>query len=425
MGAPPQDRTMGVWTATALVVGGMIGAGVYVLPAQLAPFGIWSVAAWIATLAGSLVLAVVFIALHRAMPEAQSAVALVEIGLGRRAGMLIGWSYWLSIVATNAVLAMAAASYTSAFVPILARSPTEPAVFAVVLIAAVTALNILGTRIAGWFQLGATAAKLIPLVVSSALLLWLFASGEAAPQRLATDIGSASPLAPLAVTMFALLGFEAASVAAARVREPERNVPRAMIGGLLIAGALYIVLSTGIALAMPARELAASPAPFALLFDRFAPGGSGTAIAACAAFAAVGALNGWVLLQGEVPRAMAMSGTLPEWFARSNRAGVPVRTMLLSSTLAIALVLSQLGDGVRQILDFTITLTTATSLWLYLAVALAALRRRVAVVAALLGFGFSLTVMVAVGWWVSLLSLVLMLSGVPFYRRAIKSPAAS
>lgn len=425
MTAPPQDRTMGVWTATALVVGGMIGGGVYVLPAQLAPFGIWSVAAWITTLAGSLVLAMVFIALHRAMPEAESAVALVEIGLGRRTGMLIGWSYWLSIVATNAVLAMAAASYASALVPVLVRSAAEPALFAAALIAAITALNILGTRIAGWFQLGATVAKLIPLVASSALLLWLFATGEAAPQRLETQIGAASPLAPLAVTMFALLGFEAASVAAARVRNPERNVPRAMIAGLFIAGALYMVLSIGIALAMPARELAASSAPFALLFDRFAPGGSGTAIAACAAFAALGALNGWVLLQGEVPRAMAASGTIPAWFDRSNRAGVPVRTMLLSSALAIALVLSQLGDGVRQILDFTITLTTATSLWLYLAVALAALRRRVAVIPAVLGLAFSVTVMAAVGWWVSLLSLILMLSGLPFYRREVRAPAAS
>lgn len=418
MDAQPGTRAFGVWTASALVVGSMIGAGIYVLPAQLAPFGVWSAAAWIVALAGSLALALVFIALHRALPTADSAIALVEIGLGRRAGMLIGWSYWLSIIATNAVLGLAAASYASVFVPILAGSAAAPGLFAAGAIVAITALNVLSTRLTVWFQLGATAAKIIPLVVSSALLLWLFGVGEAAPQPLASPVDAANPLAPLAITMFALLGFEAASVAAARVREPERNVPRAMIAGLLVAGAFYMVLSLGIALAVPADELAASPAPFALLFDRFAPGGSGTAIAVCAALAAVGALNGWVLLQGEVPRAMARTGTLPGWFARSNRAGVPVRTMLLSSALAIALVLSQLGDGLRQILDFTITLTTATSLWLYLAVALAALRLRVAVVAAGVGLLFSLAVMAAVGWWVSLLSLVLMASGLPFYRRA-------
>ena len=87
--------------------------------------------------------------------------------------------------------------------------------------------------------------------------------------------------------------------------------------------------------------------------------------------------------------------------------------------------LSQLGEGLREILDFTITLTTASTLWLYLAVSLAALRARVALVPAVLGLVFSVVVMVAVGWWVSLLSLLLMLSGLPFYRREVTIPAAS
>jgi APA family basic amino acid/polyamine antiporter len=225
--------------------------------------------------------------------------------------------------------------------------------------------------------------------------------------------------------MFALLGFEAASVAAARVRDPARNVARATLGGLLIAGCFYMLLSTGIALAVPAEELAASPAPFALLFDRFAMEGSAALIAACAMLAAIGALNGWVLLQGEVPRAMALTGTLPAWFARSNAAGVPVGTMLVSSALACLLVLSQLGEGLAQVLEFTITLTTATSLWLYLAIAVAALRLRIAPAAAALGLIFSLLVMWGTGWWISLLSLALMLSGLPFYRRPVRSAASA
>ena len=419
-----QDRSFGVWTATALVVGGMIGAGIFVLPAQLAPYGLWSVAAWVVAILGSLALALVFIALHRAYPLAQGAVALCEIGLGPLLGMLVGWSYWLSILATNAVVALAAASYAGVFVPALARSDTAASLFAILLIALFTALNIVGTRAAGRFQIVATIAKLIPLVVASALLAVVFAGGEQ-PQALGTTRGEASPFAPHTATMFALLGFEAASVAAARVRDPVRNVARATIGGLLIAGSFYMVLSTGIALAVPAEQLAASPAPFALLFDRFASGSSAAFIAACAALAAVGALNGWVLLQGEVPRAMALTGTLPAWFARSNAAGVPVGTMLLSSVLAIALVLTQLGDGLAQVLEFTITLTTATSLWLYLAIAITGLRLGIARLPALIGLVFSLLVMWGTGWWVSLLSLALMLSGLPFYRRPVRAPAAS
>ena len=424
MSEQPQERMFGVWTATALVVGGMIGAGIFVLPAQLAPYGLGSVAAWLVAILGSLALALVFIALHRARPEAQGAVALCEIGLGPLGGMLVGWSYWLSIVATNAVMALAAASYAGVFWPALAGSATGAGLFAILLIALLTALNVLGTKAAGRFQVVATVAKLIPLVVASALLVAVFAGGEQ-PQPLASELGEISPLAPLTAAMFALLGFEAASVAAARVRDPARNVARATIGGLLIAGGFYMLLSTGIALAVPAEELAASPAPFALLFDRFATDGSAALVAACAALAAVGALNGWVLLQGEVPRTMALTGTLPAWFARSNAAGVPVGTMLLSSALAIALVLTQLGEGLAEVLAFTITLTTAVSLWLYLAIAITALRLRIAMAPAALGLVFTLLVMWGTGWWISLLSLALMHSGLPFYRRPVRAPAAS
>ena len=126
-----------------------------------------------------------------------------------------------------------------------------------------------------------------------------------------------------------------------------------------------------------------------------------------------------------MPRTMALTGTLPPWFARSNAAGVPVGTMLLSSALAIALVLTRLGDGLAEVLEFTITLTTATSLWLYLAIALAALRLRIAQAPAIFGLVFSLLVMWGTGWWISLLSLLLMLSGLPFYRRPVTDPAAS
>ena len=216
-----EDRTFGVWTATALVVGGMIGAGIFVLPAQLAPYGWWSVGAWAVAILGSLALALVFIALHRAHPQAQGAVALVEIGLGPLPGMLVGWSYWLSILATNAVMALAAASYASVFAPVLSEARAG-GLFAILLIAAFTALNILGTRAAGRFQVVATLAKLILLVVATGLLVAVFAGGESV-QALPSELGEASPLAPLTATMFALLGFEAATVAAARVRDPARN----------------------------------------------------------------------------------------------------------------------------------------------------------------------------------------------------------
>lgn len=410
------SRPFGFWTATALVVGVMIGAGIFILPAQLAPYGAWSILAWVTALAGSLLLAAVFVALHKAHPEAAGAVALVELGLGPLGGMLIGWSYWVSVLTSNAFVALAAAGYASTFVP-LGTDPMVPGLFACLLIAGLTALNILGPRVVGWFQVGSTAAKLTPLILATGLIVYIFASGAAQVQPLPAAPLVDNWLTPLTMTMFALLGFEAASLVAARVDRPEVNVARATMTGLLIAGGLYILLCTGMALALPTDFLAGSPAPFALLFDRFAFTGSGTLVAVCAVISAVGALNGGMLLQGEVPRTMALTGTLSPWFARLNTRGMPVGTILLSSALSIGLVLTQLGEGLGEVLVFMITLTTATSLWLYAAIALTGLRLGVARIPALLGLGFTALVMWGTGWQVSLLSLALMLSGLPFYRR--------
>jgi basic amino acid/polyamine antiporter, APA family len=417
-----EEAPFGFWTATALVVGGMIAAGVFILPAQMAPYGVWSIVAWALAIGGSLLLALVLIALHKALPQAKGAVDLVEHGLGPLPGMLVGWSYWISILCANAVISLTAASYLAAFVPGLADA--RGSLLACVMIFALTLLNIAGTRIAGWFQVGATAAKVVPLLGAALLLGWVAAHGGMGATPLSQPPLDANLFAPLTAAMFALLGFEAASVGAARVRDPERNVARATLAGLAFAGALYMVICTGMALAIPADVLAKSEAPFALLFDSYVGSGSATFIAAAAALAAFGALNGWVLLQGEVPRTMALSGTLPAWFAKSNAARVPVNAQLLSGAIAIGLVLTQLGGGLSEVLTFMVTLTTATSLWLYVAVALSGIRLGAAPWAAWSGLVFTLLVLWGTGWAVSLLSLALMLSGLPFYRRRMEPRAA-
>ena len=409
------EKPFGFWTATALVVGSMIAAGIFILPAQMAPYGIWSIVAWVLAIGGSLLLALVFIALHKQMPQARGGIELVETGLGPLPGMLVGWAYWVSILCANAVISLTAAGYLASFVPGLSGPRTS--LFACGLIAALTLLNIAGAKIAGWFQVGATAAKVVPLLGATILLGWIAVQGKMTAGPLPVPSLGAGVFDPLTAAMFALLGFEVASIAAARVHDPERNVARATMAGLAIAGGIYMLITTGMALTIPADELAKSAAPFALLFDRTIGSGSGTLIAAAAALAAFGALNGWILLQGEVPRALALTGTIPAWFAKSNSAGVPIYTQLLSSAIGIGLVLTQLGDGLREVLTFMVTLTTATSLWLYMAVAISGIRLNAAPWAAWGGLIFALLVLWGIGLGISLLSLVLMLSGLPFYRR--------
>lgn len=409
-------RQFGFWTATALVVGGMIGSGIFMMPAALAPFGWTGALAWTVSIAGALSIAYAIGRLTQEMPHATGAIAIAGAVLGELPGVLIGWSYWVSAWCANSAIAIAAASYLSSIVPVLGATPLAGALTAVTLLWLLTLLNLAGAHRAGQFQVVTTVLKLVPLVAVIAIVLWLGVRGEAqlpALPHTSTLLGGIATAVTL--TLFPLLGFEAAGAVAERVRDPARNIMRATMVGTVVVGLIYILVCSAIVFLLPADAVAASPAPFALFFARFVSAGTSTIIALFAAIAAIGALNCWVLLQGEVPLGMARAGLLPAWFGRVSRADVPVRVLLLSSGLASVLILSTSSPTLGGIFQFLALLTTCATLWFYLAICTAALRRGVAVPAALVGTGFALFALWGAGWQTVGLSLLLMLSAVPLY----------
>ncbi len=114
-------REIGFWTAVALVVGNMIGSGVFLLPASLAPYGGLSLAGWGVSAGGSVLLALVFARLARANPVAGGPYAYTRRAFGDLAGFLVGWGYWISTWCTNAALAVAFVGYLDPFLPSLVR----------------------------------------------------------------------------------------------------------------------------------------------------------------------------------------------------------------------------------------------------------------------------------------------------------------
>lgn len=409
-------RPFGFWTATALVVGGMIASGIFMMPAALAPFGWTATLAWVVSLVGVLSIAYVIGRLTLAMPGATGVVAITGAVLGEATGVLIGWAYWVSVWCANAAIAIAAASYLSAIVPALNATPLTGALTAVALIWLLTLLNLAGARRAGQFQVITTVLKLAPLLAVIVIALLMGVRGEATlpalPQSSVLFGGLATAVT---LTLFPLVGFESAGVAAERVRDPARTIMRATMTGTLVTGLLYIFVCSAIVLLLPANSVAASSAPFALFVGQYWGSGAASLIAAFAAIAAIGALNGWVLIQGEVALGMARAGLLPPWFGKVSRADVPVGVMLLSSTLASLLILTTSRPTLGGVFQFLALLTTCASLWFYLTICLAAVRRRIAVPAAVVGLCFTLFAMWGAGWYALGLSLVLMLTAVPPY----------
>lgn len=410
------ERAFGIWTATALVMGGMIGSGIFLMPAQVAPLGWTGLITWLIVIGGAVLLAWVLTRLTIAMPGETGIVAICGRALGEFPGVLIGWSYWVGIVSANAIIAVTAVRYLSAFVPVLAGTPLAVALSATALIWLLTLLNLAGARAAGRFQVVTTALKILPLVAVVAILAGLALAGGAQFAANPHTPFAAAQLTPaLTIIFFAMVGFEAASLAAARVRDPARNITRATLFGLGLTGLLYLLVCSGIVFALPEPIVANSPAPIALFVETFWGRWAGLATAGFAVIATVGCLNGWVLLQGEVPLGMARAGLLPRWFGWTDRRDVPVGVLVLASIFASVLVLSNASRTGAELLDFMLRLTTAATLWLYLGVCVSALKLGLARIAAAAGLAFALWAMWGSGIEAAGLSLLLMASAVPLY----------
>lgn len=409
-------RKLGLPMATALVVGSMVGSGVFLLPAQLAPFGWNSVVAWAATISGALVLAIVISRLIRALPQSGGPIGIVTATLGPLAGTLIGWSAWISYWTAVATLAIAATSYLSVFLPVLATNRAFAAALTIALIGSVTLLNLRGARTAGGFQLGTTILKLMPLVAVVIILAGLGAKGTLRVIPFPVEgLNFTSITTAASLTLWALVGFEAVGLASDKIDRPAINVGRATVIGTALTGMIYIAVCSGILLTLPQATLAASNAPFSLFIETYWSRDAAVAVAAFAAISAIGAMNGFVLIQGEIPLTMARAGLLPSWFGKINGAGTPVRMQVVSSLLACALVIFNSSKSLGSLFAFMALLSTSATLWLYLALAAASLRLRIAKILAAIGGLYALWTLWGAGFVATSLSLMLMLTALPVY----------
>lgn len=394
----------------------MIGSGVFLLPVSLAPYGWNGVLGWILTIAGTLVLALVLVRLTRALPKAEDTTSFIIAGFGELPGFIITWSYLVSLWVGIAAIAVAGISYLMSLVPAIASTAYGPALATLALIWSVTAINLRGTRSAGNFQVLTLAIKLIPLVLVIILAAMALLGGSAQVAHFdPVSINGSKVNAAASLTLWALLGFEAASLVARRVRDPEVNVPRATILGTGLAGVLYLLVCSAIALLLPQEMISNSSAPFATFVAHFWRPEVAMFIAAFAVVSCVGAVNGWVLVQGELPHAMAERGLLPAWFAQIDERNTPRRNLIIGSLIASAFVLLNSSRSVQGIFEFLILLGTCGALWLYLVCALVALKLNIARGLAMIGAVYSVWALWGAGFEALGWSVVLMLAGLPIW----------
>lgn len=318
--------------ATFVVANNMIGSGFFLLPATLARSGAVTAISWFVATLLAVVLGSAFSRLARDYPNLETPDDYVRPALGRDLSFIASTMYWVSSWIGNNAIAVAAFGYLVMLLPFDGSQPGVQVAGQIALIWLMFAINLLGPKPIARFQSFCVVFGLLPVAM---VLTFGWASFDSTIYEAAWNTTGAawnedkpeaisdlslvfSSLAPI---FWAFVGLETGAMVAGVVRDPSRNVPLATIGGVLIAGVVYLVSSVLVMGIVPAQELSESSAPFALVAGRIFGEWAIPVIAAAAALKASGTLGGWMLVTGESGARAAQRGFLPAIFGRFNARG--------------------------------------------------------------------------------------------------------
>lgn len=412
---------------TALVMGNMIGSGIFLLPASLGPFGGISIVGWLISAAGAVVLALIFAQLSRSVRGAGGPYAFTRAGFGEFPAFLVAWGYWISIWTTNAAIAVAFVSYLSLFWPALTTDNLLACGMSLASLWLLTGVNVRGVHAAGVMQLVTTILKLLPLGAIALIGVFYIDTDHFIPFNASDRPPFSALTATVALTLWAFLGLESASVPADDVEDPARTIPRATLIGTLSTAVVYVLGTAAVMGVIPPSALAESNAPFADAATQMWGRWAGFAIGIGAAVSCFGALNGWLLLQGQIPMAAARDGLFPARFARLSRRGTPVFGLVFSSVLASILLSMNYTRGLVEQFTFIILLATLNTLVPYVFCSMARImmafreagaspgpaKSEIALGAA--GFWFALWAIAGAGQEIVYWGFLLLIAGVPVY----------
>ena len=417
-------RQLGLGMATALVVGNTIGMGIFMQPAALAPFGLNALTGWAAVILGCVCLALTFAALARKLPQADGPFGYVRSTLGEGVAFPALWSYWISCWVTMPVLSIGVVGYFDTVFPSAAKIP--PAVLAVTFMWTFVGVNLLGVKAGGRVQVVTSLLKVVPLVlvlVVGAVSI-LSSPGTYTPNMPTTPLTVHASMGAAAVALYAMLGFESAAVAAGRVTNPEKTIPRATLIGTLIVAIFYVAIVAIGMLVVPQATLAASDAPFVTIVDHLLGPGNGRWISLFVVISGLGCLNGWTLLASELTRTLASHRLLPAVLGDGNRFGAPWASLLMTGALATVVGLMNYSASLVGAFTKLSLIVSAANLPLYVccSFALFAMLRRSPAglspalwVAGFGGIAFAAFAFFGVGWEAFIWALLLSLVGVPIY----------
>ncbi|MET1014064.1 MAG: amino acid permease [Paenisporosarcina sp.] len=385
------NRKLGLWILTALVVGNMVGSGIFMLPRSLSevasPAGVLS--AWLVTGFGVLMLALVFGNLALRKPNLSGGPQIyakelfkTDSNASTLSGFMSSWGYWIGNLAGNIAIITTFAGYLSTFFPALVNQAElftigsftlrvgNALTFTVctLLLWFVHFIILNGMERAGKINFVATATKVIAFLLFIVVGLFAFQKSNILPfvaprfDELGQSIGLIGQVNSAAVaTLWAFIGVESAVVFASRAKKPI-DVKRATMLGLLIALVIYVGISTLVLGMLNHDVLVASDKPLIDAITTVLGPIGGKILAAIGLISLFGSTIGWVMLSAEIPYQAAKQGLFLPSFEKVNKKGIPVYSLVVTNILGQLFIFSTISNTIASAFNFIIIVATLSYL---------------------------------------------------------------
>ncbi|ERI95587.1 amino acid permease [Clostridiales bacterium oral taxon 876 str. F0540] len=423
-------KELGLVVATALVVGNMVGSGIFMLPATLAnssgPGA--TMTAWLLTGIGSIFLALSFAKLGSKIPKTGGPYEFSKLAFGDFIGFMNAWLYWNASWIGNAAIITSIASYTGKLFPIIANNRLAAFLYTSAILWIFTLVNIMGVKKAGIAQTTTTIFKVLLFLMFIVLTAYHFNPNFITPVFPAGK-GTETIPAAAAATLWAFTGFESASVTAGEIKNPERNVKLSTILGMGISVIIYMAISFFAMGAMPQEALAKSSSPIVDILGQYLGSGVTNIILIFSVLGIIGTAIGWIMSTARMSYAAGVDKVFPEVFSKIHtKYNTPHVSLIISSVLVNILLLMNYSKSLLSAFNFIILLATLAYLPVYASTAAAEIMLLVkcegklnvfkfikASIVPLIGFAYSVWAIYGSGAETVMYGFLLILFGVPFY----------
>lgn len=422
-----KPQKIGLLTTTSLVVGNMIGVGIFVLPAVLSNYGSVSLLGWLFTATGALILAKIFSNFSKIIvSKSGGPYVYSKAGFGDFIGFLVAWGYWIACWVGNGAIAIAIIGAASFFVPELATNSVLSVSLGLALIWIFTWINSRGIKESGRIQLITTIIKILPLLFVVIIGIFFFKFDNFPAFNLTGESNFSAISGVATLTLYAFLGIECATIPAGNIENPEKTIPRATMLGTIITTVLYILGTVVLFGILPLDILQNSPAPFAEAAKIIGGDYGGYFVAVGVLISGIGVLNGWILITGQISMATAKDDLFPDFLKKENKKGAPVNGFLVGGVLSSIVMLMNYTEGLVEQFEFIVQLTVLVALMPYLftaaSYALIVIEKKLhtkswikTFVLSALGFSYSLWAIYGSGADTVYYGFLLLLLGIPVY----------